>query len=530
MTSQSGTKAKLSPTEIARASAKRNRSAKARATTKVSSNAFAMINEDSKLSPDDKVKRMQALLTVENPEENVAALESWKAEIQEQIKAENQEIIALTDNEVFSNLQSVIDDMYTGVINFEDLLMPLTTIVSSLATMRANGVTNDIIVECLREKEAQKERDDQIATLEHSITENTQRKGYLTRKNIDHKNDRALGFLWQNPSAKSSQEANEVEIAALDVKISSMQSEIDSIRAIQPEPSEFTEYVDERTAIMDLLTLSSEDHVERQSKLIGAANDFVTTSDDRMKDLLGGFSRVIKQYDNLDNSTFKHNNTYTIIGEAEKGALKTNRSRLTRLDTKIKNAKDAENPDSMLIMQLETQKKELSTALTAMDKSHTDTGVVKSELVTSQANIEQMTAATKSEHSKASRIQSSGIAMISSSLAGTLTAVNRAATSESSAAATMAIGRMKDTAQKVLSGEMISSAMEHTERAKQVEEAISGIEALAEIMDASTEITKDGLLDQKEAVSRLEETVKSFKTSMSEGRTIKSGATGEVEG
>ena len=109
---------------------------------KIKDNPFYKIMGDQSLSPEEKRDLMvKALvvdpdLSVEENREKLEALTVFKEFMQKQRIALNERNMALSETGAFSELQAVLKDMNTSLLDFEDAMKPLTDILDSVYELR----------------------------------------------------------------------------------------------------------------------------------------------------------------------------------------------------------------------------------------------------------------------------------------------------------------------------------------------------------------------------------------------------------
>ena len=525
---QSSLKRKMTAREIATQSVRRKASTVVK--RGISTNPFSLIVANETTSSKQKAKLIQNLLTGENALENVKLLENYKAELQEQRKLDNQAVIDLTDDAVFSQLKDVIESMHKGVMDFRDQLAPFTEIVTALNTMRMNGVTAGVLQEIIREKEEHDKRQEEINSLNSEIERINSENNYYAEKNIELGNDK---ILWLGPVKKSSQDQIGKNIRNTEInseKVIEIQSKVEELNNFKAPDSKFEEFIEEKNKLRSLLDISSDKHQENQQRLIGTARDFVVNSDEQMKGVLGKFSSMTNQLDKLQKSNYHHGTVYSVIDEAQSNSLKLNKKNLEQIRS-LAPQTDEEKEAETQVEALDRQRKEKDIAVLydTLYSSKTDTSRVSGELMRSQANIDQAVKSNKQQFEKAKRIQSSGIAGTANGLSTVLQAVNRAAISETSESAQIAIDEINKIAMGVLQDEAISSAEENRQISDDLEKAFNELSEYNETFQAAAQINKEAFEDINAGTDELKSKIEQFRDTLQENRSVAADAAVSVE-
>lgn len=487
---------------------------------KIGENTFFKIMFDANISPDEKMKAVSKVLAfAENKEDAKAELEAFK-QFKEYLQFERkrmaQQIIELTDTEAFAELKSVYDELNTALISFEDKIAPLTDIVDAVYKLRMNGVTFDAFREIAldREEEARLaalriEQEAQLKSIEQDIQRTQVQMAHLSE-------DKSLfGF---GPVKESSRK----KIAELNLILDEKRNNLkdltlkiaETINA-QPRQSDLNaDFLEAKNKLRELLDISSDEHKKRQQELVKAAQTFVNTTEERVSGISKHFEGMDKQIDNLLEANYSMREIYAILNDATKDAHKTNEQQRSSLE-----AVEAEESD-ISKMKRERDKRDLENYIASLNASAYDTTTVLAELTNAGHRIKSMKDGNDQQINKTRQIHSSGVAGVADQLSTVLQAVSAAALGESSEMAKLSLERMNTKTQDLTQKEVIRLALGTHEQNSELSKALEGLEQYGEVIRTATSITREGLLETKNLLGRLEDTAKSVHEDVKESIAV----------
>ncbi|MCE0558378.1 MULTISPECIES: hypothetical protein [unclassified Motilimonas] len=490
----------------------------------IQSNTFYGIILDPSLTPTDKKNAVSQALTFANnkddAKEKLEEFNQFKEFLQHERKRMAQEIIALTDTGAFSELKTVYDEINNALISFESKITPLTDIVDAVYTLRMNGVTFDVFREIAEDKEAEAE----LAVLREA---QEQELASLTKTLQEKKNQIAL--LSEDKSwfgFGNITQASREKIALLQVEVENHNNELATLTqamATTPEQpqkeSKLVEYAEQKAKLRELLDISSTEHKDRQKALVTAAQDFIQTTEVRVGTVSEHFDMMNGQIDNLNEANFSMREMYAIINDATKEADSQNEALRDSLQPA-----DAEEGD-IERMTRERHKRDLENHIKALGSSAVDTTTVLAELTSSGHRIKSMQDANDQQISKTRQLHSSGVAGVADQLSTVLQAVSSAALGESSEMARMSLERMQQTTTALGQKEVIRVALGTQEQNSELSKALEDLEQYGQVIETATSITRDGLLETKDLLSRLENTAKDVQASVQESISVAADVT-----
>ncbi|MFP8968616.1 hypothetical protein ACKC9G_18685 [Pokkaliibacter sp. CJK22405] len=473
----------------------------------IQSNTFYKIVLNPELTPAERKNEVAKALTFSKDKADSSTrleeFNKFKEYLQHERKRMAKEIISLTDTGAFSELKAVYDEINTALMSFESKITPLTDIVDAVYTLRMDGVTFDVF----REIADDKEKEAELLALQQ------QQASELQRLNLSvDEIKKQIAVLGEDKSwfglggvRKSSRE----KIATLEIDL---QDRLDQLTALTQEiektPKVFVptaglqEYTDQKAKLRELLDISSDDHVQRQKELVNAAQQFINTTETRVGTVSQHFDQMNSQIDNLSEANYSMREIYAIINDATKDAEKDNETFRETLMPVSSDEGDIEK------MARERTKRDLENHIKTLGSSAVDTTSVLAELTTSSHRIKSMQDANEQQISKTRQLHSSGVAGVADQLSTVLQAVSSAALGESSEMARMSLERMQQTTNALGQKEVIRVALGAKETNAELAKALEDLEQYGQVVEAATNITRQGLEETKELLGKLENTAR----------------------
>ena len=482
--------------------------------TKIDQNAFYKIMFDTESSPQEKMAAVTQTLTyAESKEDAKARLEAFKLfkeYLQYERKRMAQQIIDLTDTEAFAELKEVYDELNNALISFEDKINPLTEIVDAVYQLRMNGVTFDAFKEIALEKEAEariaalreeqekklKELEDRIRATHENIAVWNEDKGFF-------------GFGGVKQEAREKIAKAQIALQARESELSDLMKKMqDETQYKLPESQLGKEFLESKLKLRELLDISSDEHKQRQTDLVDAAQHFVNTTETRINGISQHFGSMDKQIDNLLDANYSMREIYAILNDATKEAHKKNEEHREGLASQT----SAEESD-IEKMNREREKRDLENYIGALGASAVDTTTVFAELTNAGHRIKSMKDGNDQQITKTQQLHSSGVAGVADQLSTVLQAVSAAALGESSEMARMSLERMNKKTTDLSQKEVIRIALGTHEQNNDLTKALEGLEQYGEVIRTATNITREGLQETKTLLGQLEKTAKCRRTS-----------------
>ncbi|MBL1147395.1 MAG: hypothetical protein HND56_02755 [Pseudomonadota bacterium] len=487
---------------------------------KIDQNAFFKIMFDADATPKEKMAAVTKTLTFSESKEDANArleeFKQFKEYLQFERKRMAQQIIELTDTEAFSELKEVYDELNNALLSFEDKINPLTEIVDAVYELRMNGLTFDVFKEITLDKEAEAriaalraEQEKKLAELEDHI----KRINHNVAKWSEDRSFFGLGGIRQ--PARERIATAQLELKEHETELNALIDKMKDESLYQLPQSELDEqFLESKAKLRELLDISSDEHKQRQTDLVTAAQHFVNTTEERVSGISEHFDGMDKQIDNLMDANYSMREIYAILNDATKEAHEKNEKTREKLEPEDSAESDIEK------MNREREKRDLENYIGALNASSVDTTSVFAELTNAGHRIKSMKDGNDQQIAKTRQLHSSGVAGVADQLSTVLQAVSAAALGESSEMARMSLERMNQKTTDLSQKEVIRIALGTHEQNSDLSKALEGLEQYGEVIRTATTITREGLEETKDLLGKLEAAAKDVQEDVKESIAV----------
>lgn len=471
----------------------------------IKSNPFHQITLQMDATPEEKSEAVAKALaydetkTREENEAQIAAFEEFKEYLMGRRKDMSKEIIRLSDTEAFSELQTVLQEMNTGLLDFEKGISPLIEIIDAIH--RLNVESDGAMYDVFKEVEEDKAEEERLATLREE--QDAQLQDYnediqTLREDIAALTEEKSFFGLGSIKKSSLQEIarKELQIGNKNGDITSLRTEIEN--TVSERKTDFAHLADEKAKLRELLDLTSDEHKDRQKALVDSALNFVNTTEENTGSVLEHMKGMKDQIGNIDSVNGQMKRVFAIVNEGIKGAETSNAG----LTAKFKVAADGES--SLQAMEREDNLEFVHRHVDTLNDSKVGTLATLGELQEESMNIKSMRDTNVQQISKTQQMHTSGTAGVASRLTMVLSAVSAAALNESTTSAEQTLARMNAMTRDIAQNEAIQNATNIHVQNDKMAQAIEALASYKDIADKATGIARSGVEEQKEMLGKLE--------------------------
>lgn len=490
---------------------------KGRATAKTENAAFADIQAnpffatmfDASKSLADKKAEITKLTTStldsKQDRANIAAFEQFREWLSAQQTDLAERIIALSNVDSMAELQAILKDMNTDLINFEDRMNPLMDIIESIHYLRTNDLMGDAFRDIQREKEEEAKRQQELEAARLALAEEDAAiaRSRLTKAEAQTKRSFfGLGGMTKDAIMAQSQAEDAIgdaerAKAALEAKI----AELSAPKVV----AESDETAMHRDRLRQLLDLTKEDNQGKMIALRDSATQFIQTARDRTGSLRGQFETLANQIVTAEDSNGQMIKVYAVLNDGVKDAAQVNAT--LRLDLE----KPVENGGAIEEMTRTEKLRALDTHVGQLTRAQGETMASYGALNQQSIRIHTMRGATEQQIQTARLINTEGVAATADRLATVLTAVSGAALGEAAEAAKDTLNRMRISTGDIASREVIRVAMGTAAMGGQLETVFQELESIREVQQTATGITRNAMLDIREKMEEVKASAEAAK-------------------
>ncbi len=416
--------------------------------------------QDTKLTSFEKQNAIAQALTFSRDhdasKEYLKEFKQFNQLLQQEHKQVAQKITAISDMEIFSELNSVYDETFTGLISFEAKVKELTDIVDAIYTLRMKGITYDVLREIAKDKEAdfklasqRAEQEQTYKSLKHAIKDKTRQIALLEQ-------DLTLfGFGVVTRASRGKIALLKIDILEHNEELASLAEQMSQTPKEAVKQSNFAEYAAQKAKLRELLDLSPLQHKERHKEVVSAAQDFIRNCEERINRVTEHIETMNRHINSLGEANLTMREYYAIVNEATKIAEKQNKSLYLTLQTGESLESDSERSER------EHRKHELELHLSALADSTRHSNAVVAELIQLGDRIQSMQAANEAQMERTRQLHNSsklGIAGLAGQLTSVIQAVSTAALGEASDLARISLEQMQQVTVSVREKEGVRQA------------------------------------------------------------------------
>jgi hypothetical protein len=475
----------------------------------IEANPFYQIMFQEGVSPEDKKNAFVEALTFavedekEANKERLSEYAQFKSFLQFERKQMALEVIRLTDTGAFAELQQVLRDLNSGVIEFNDLMQPLTEIIDAVYELRMAGNTLDVFREIQEDKQEEAERQRRLDQKESALRTLADRQRAIEKAVAACHEDKSLFRFLGGPDLTKQARA---EIARLAVdqddvqqQVGEVRRDIESIKAEGSRESRFAEFAAQKEKLRELLDLTSEQHKERQKALVKSAEQFVFSTSDRVSSVLKHLEDMSGQADALYENNGHMRHAYAILSDAEKDAGAANQTLRQKLQA------TPEDETGIQRMERERKVEAVEDFIGLLGSAAVDTTQTLKDLTEQGGSIKTMRDTNRQQIDKTTKLHTSSVSGVSERLATVLQAVSAAALNEATGGAKQSIEHMAESTRRILGQKAIETAVGMQETVDDLDRAIEQLREFGELQEKATDLTRRTLSEIGAKMGELED-------------------------
>ncbi len=473
----------------------------------IQENPFAQVMFNTNLDPEAKRDQIASLVafdseaTKEQNREKIEAFHKFMEYLQEQRKVLNREGIKLQDTEAFAQLQGVIDQMSAATIQFQEKVEPLMEVLQAVFEIRKNNKVTEVYKDIQDDLAWKEEQEEKLSDLENQQVRNKDQWVKLERDLSFLSKDRSL-FGFGPVRAESQAKIDELRKFTIPEAAKEHENLLESIaeqkgliekgrEGLNPELKA------QKETLRHFLDLTNEDNRDRQKALIDAAINYVDTSDEKLKNVLGTLERLGKHSEVVGDSNSMLRNFHLIIDDSLKVANNGNQGARSSLE------QAPTDESSIAKMSREEQLKDLNEHIARTDEGAVDIANSIGGLTKQSVQIQAYKDTIRNETGSTKRLHLEGVSQMAEQLMSVISAISSAATTESRAVAAGNFAEMAEQNQTIVSQEVIRNATNIDLEAKAISKLVGELEDYGQVLNASSEIASQGYDRMRETVDAI---------------------------
>jgi hypothetical protein len=475
---------------------------------------YAVIFDTSKSAEERRDEITKLTTTTLNSKQDRASIKEFD-EFREWLTSQQTEmaeqIIALSNIDSMAELQSVLNDMNTDLISFEDNMDPLMNIIESIHFLRTNGLMGDAFKEIQEDKEKEEIRQAELAKIQLEMEQNRQ----AVRQQAEVKVRAQAKRTWFGVGGISKEGLMEMAradntIDESEKKNRELREQMEALKSKAPGGTALGEAEIHKTKLRELLDMSRSENQDNMIALRDSALNFISTARERTGALRGQFDGLSTQLEAVEDGNKNMTKVYAIMNDGMKGANKVN--------AEMRGTLVLPGDDESALDKLSREEKlqALDTHVGHLARSQGETMGAYGDLTQQAIRVHTMRTATDQQIQTARRINTEGVAATADRLATVMTAVSGAALGEASEAAKDTLNRMRQSTNEISSREVIRVAMGTSAVNDQLETVFQELEDIREVQQVATGITRNSMSEMQERMKALHKSASAAKDDLND--------------
>lgn len=456
------------------------------------------------MAPEEKIEAVKAMLTTTldraKDSANIKALNEFREWLSNQQITLAEQVIALTNVESMAELQAIIQEMNTDLIDFEDRMNPLLNIIESIHYLRTKGLMDDSFRKLEEDRAREEQTKQDILDLEQSLRDYED----LIKRKREEKADASTqrSFFGLGGVTKDAQRTMTLcddaiaEAKENSEKASAKITDLENSLAVIPGDDEAAIH---RARLRELLDMSKDENVDKLVGLRDAGQKFIDTSRERSGSLRGQFTKLHQQLETANTNTDNMQDTYAILNDGIKGAQIENIASRDNLKTA------PEDESTIAKASRERKLRDLDSHVDHLTTMQGEAMAVSGQLAQQAIRVHTMRQATIQQMDNTRKMNTDTTASVADHIAMATTSITAAALSEGGAQVQDAMNRLKTVTQGIGNSQVVANAMQRSRVTKELETLFENLDSMNEVVQAATGISRNTQTEMLEKVHALKE-------------------------
>lgn len=449
----------------------------------ISTNPIAKIILDPSIKDDTQKASMLARSITAETLKDVQTFSSYLA--QRRTLAQRR-LLELTSTTAFPRLQSVIGSLQGGVVDFDNLMQPMTDDLQAAFDLRTNNKMNEAMKEIAEDRAREGEWNAEAARLD-SIGKTLSSRIYQLEVDIARL---ALDKNWMGNIKKASLQAiaeKNIELRDLQEKSLKLEKDVTALKVLKTAHAERSdEYRVQKERLRKMLDLGP-GYVKKVEEIVNKAIAFIDDSTSEVGAIRGEFDELETQAQNVLKANAQMVRVTAILDAGIDGATKLHKDKAIALSV-------VPPEETTLSAVTRTQEKnDVERFVTALSETATSTKKNVSSLQEDAVGAETFAQVVSRQQTNLRELHGDGIASITTNLNMALQAFNTAALTEAGNNAWQAIGDMNAVTNKIRDNEVVATAMQVDDTSRRIVEKFASLQGVSEALQEANRIRTDGI-------------------------------------
>lgn len=460
--------------------------------TDISANPIAKIVLDPVIKDDQKVETLAKTIAATTLKD-VQAFSTYLA--QRRTLAQRR-LLELTSTTAFPRLQSVIGSLQNGVVDFDNLMQPMTDDLQAAFDLRTNGKMNEAISQIAEDRAREAGWEAEHARIEaaHANIRDTERQLNI---DIARLGENKNFFNIVRKSSLQSIAEKRLELEGLDPQLANLADAAAKLTADKAQYAIRTdEYKLQKERLRKMLDLGP-GYTKRVEEIVTKAVEFIDNSSTEVGAIREEFDGLEDQSRNILAANAQMVRVTAILDKGIDGAGKLNRERVQIL------AVSPPDEDTLASVTRTQEKNELERFVTALSETSISTKKNVTALQEDAVGANSFNMVVMKQQTNLRELHGDGIASITTNLNMALQAFNTAALTEAGNNAWQAIGDMNAVTNRIRDNQVIASAMAVDDTNQRIVEKFDSLAGVNEALKEANKIRADGISNIASSLAEL---------------------------
>jgi hypothetical protein len=477
------------------------------AQTDISSNPIAKIVLDPNVKDDAKVASLTRTINAETLKE----VQTFSTYIAQRRTLAQRRLLELTSTTAFPRLQSVIGSLQNGVVDFDNMMQPMTDDLQAAFDLRTNDQMNNAIRQIGedRAKEAEWEAEHSRIQIETNTIGSRLRE---LQVDIARLNNDTNWFGQVKSSALQAIAVKNLEIAEIVSKQAKLKTDTDRLAADQHEYEARTgEFKAQKERLRKMLDLGP-GYVKRVEAIVQKAISYIDDSSREVGAIRGEFDDLEEQAHNVLKANAQMVRVTAILDKGIDGANDLHKAKVRQL------AVAAPDEDTLATVTRTQEKNDIERFVSALSETSISTKKNVTALQEDAVGANNFNDVVMKQQTNLRELHGDGIASITTNLNMSLQAFNLAALTEAGNNAWQAIGDMNKVTNKIRDNQVVASAMSLDDTNKRIIEKFDSLTGVSVALQQANKLRADGITNiassLKDLAAKTEEVQKGLQVSI----------------
>lgn len=458
----------------------------------ISANPIAKIVLDPSVKDDAKVDALTKSITAETLKE----VQSFSTYLAQRRTMAQRRLLELTSTTAFPRLQSVIGSLQGGVVEFDNMMQPMTDDLQAAFDLRTNNKMNEAIKEIAEDRSREAGWDAEQRRISDALRR-LDAADDSARLEIARLGEDRNWFGNVRASALQSIAERNAAIEAAEKTRAALKDDQERLAAERAEyANRADEYKGQKERLRKMLDLGP-GYVTRVEEIVNKAIDFIDKSTSEVGAVREEFDSLEEQASNVLKANAQMVRVTAILDKGIDGANTLHKEKAREL------AVVPPDEDTLAQVTRTQARNDVERFVSALSETSVSTKKNVSALQEDAVGANNFNSVVMKQQTNLRELHGDGIASITTNLNMALQAFNTAALTEAGNNAWQAIGDMNAVTNKIRDNQVVASAMALDDTNRRIIEKFDSLQGVSEALQEANKLRADGISNIASSLAEL---------------------------